>query len=1198
MQRVATLGTSRWLHALFSAALLAILAFAFACACNAAPLAPCAGVLEFMALSRIPVPGGHVNAAGGNYFHERVDLALDTRLGPFAIGAVYNSSSGWTWSFDATYKGGTLSDATAASTPMSSLAANAAAPGTHWVKLDATRVKTKGGLVHEFDASSGRLLAIYWSSSAYPRLRFVQTQLGAQWRTSAVEQCTSATACAPVFRLAYDLNARLTRIDDRAGRAALFAYDAAGQLASARDGLDVAKGWPGERYAYAGNLLASITSSEGERIEIASDPLGRTAEVRAVGEGDPTWRFGYELPNAAGVSVTTATDPLGFATSYAIDLAARAVSVTNPLAERTDFSWSGMRPASRTLPDGTISVWTWLDDEVASETLPSGNVRAFTYRTDGVNREQPSARALLESRDSVGLLERRGYDANGRLTSVTNGASETTTYAYAADQAVWSIISPDGTEVRLTSTGDHGWPSFTTFAGSSDAAVDSYDEVGNRVRGTTPDPLSGGVVQRGFDADRNLAAIDVIDAPASSSPTLQTITQEHRSDGQLRRVLRPGGGTTTFNYDALGRLAAIAEQASPGATPQPGAESTTTLARDLLGRITAVERANGMREERSYDAAGRLSRRRTLRNGVLESDVVFVFAAGRLVRAHDAGGFDEAYEYDAAGRLRAVKHSQGETTRLTYDRRSRLTQTELTLPGASPLALLVHGYDLADREISLGYLGSSLITRQFVAGRVERTYYGNGVRQDHFRSTQSGRATGRELWRNGKRIEKSDYTLEAAPGGAITQLRSRVSDGTSADTTTQEDFAYATRSGQNAMERRVASSLATATGTPAEQIHYDALSNFTGGVATGMARVVAYNAERNRVLSAEMPSSSPYLPALPSAFAHDAAGFVVSETVGGFGFGTNAFSWNARGQLAAIRSDGALVASFGYDALGRRSERTLGGITKRWRFGGLVETNAAGQPLAIDFGEVRIDLAGQHRYRHADLRGNPKHVTNAAGRLARHNVYSAYGQSGALGPQADDVGFAGGTPIATPHGQYLLIGARLYSPMLARFFAPDPVWNPLNAYAYTLGNPVDFWDPAGLHAGSHIDLWQGRIGVARSVLAFTGAVLLFVAAPVGIPTAVAAVAVAGLGLAVVDSILDLEKVTHAHNERSSNERGETPENRGGGAASLGGGGWAGNTGGSGGDGVVCSDDGMSTICTGGSISITSGWNGSSHIWLY
>jgi RHS repeat-associated protein len=1193
MDRAATSSPARWAHAFFSAAVLAILAFA----CNSAPLAPRAGLFEFTAPSRVPVPGGHVNAGGGNYFHERVDLALDTRLGPFAIGAVYNSAWGWQWSVDASYKNGTLRDASAASVPMSSLAAGAAAPGTHWVKLDATRVKTKGGLVHEFDATSGRLLAIHWSSSSYPRLRFVQAQVAGQWRAAAVDQCTSATACSPVFTLSYDAGARLTRVDDRAGRRALFGYDAAGKLASARDGLDVAKGWPGERYTYAGNFLASITSSEGERVEIASDPQGRTTEVRAVGAGDPSWRFSHGLPSAAGVYTIAATDPLGFVTTYAVDASARTLSVTNPLAERTDFAWSGLRPASRTLPDGTRTLWTWAGDEVASETLPSGNVRTFTYRADGVNREQPSARALLELRDSLGLLERRSYDASGRLTSVTNGASETTTFVYGADEALASVTSPDASEARLTSTGEHGWPSFVAFAGSSDAAVSTYDAVGNRLRGTTPDPLSGGVARRSFDADRNVAAIEVLDAPAGGAPALQTIAQEHRSDGRLLRVERPGGGVTTFSYDALGRLVATAEQASPGAAPQPGSESVTTIARDLLGRVVAVERANGMREELSYDAAGRISRRRALKNGVLESDVAFEFAAGRLVRVHDANGFDEAFAYDAAGRMREVVHSQGETTRIAYDTRSRPTQTELTLSGSTPLATLAHGYDLAGRETSLSYLGANLIARQFVAGRIERTQYGNGVRQDHFRSTQTGRATGRELWRNGQRIEKSDYALEPAPGGAITQLRSRVNDNTSADGTTQEDFSYATLYGQNAMERRVASSLAGASGAAAERIVYDALSNFTGGAARGMAASVTYNAEGNRLLSALHATGSPYGLDPTSTFSQDAAGYVTAETVGigPYPLSTNTFSWNARGQLAEIRSDGVLVASFGYDALGRRSERTLSGVTKRWRFGGLVEANAMGQPVAIDLGEVRIDLAGQHLYRHADLRGNPKHVTNAAGRVVRHNLYSAYGQAGVLGAQADDVGFARGTPIATPNVQYVLLGERLYSPMLARFLAPDPVWNPINQYSYTLGNPVDFWDPSGLHAGSHIDLWQARIAVARSVLAFTAGFLLFVAAPAGLPVVVAAIAVAGLGLAVVDSILELKAQVAAHNELTRSERHNTPERpQGGGAVSVGGGGGTGYTGG-GGFAEVCSSDGFGTLCTRSPIS--SGWVSYPHISL-
>ena len=81
---------ARYAHVLLSSALLALLLFA----CNAAPLAPRAGLFEFMAPSVVAVPGGHVNAAGGNYFHRVPLLSLDTRVGPFSLEAVYNIGTG------------------------------------------------------------------------------------------------------------------------------------------------------------------------------------------------------------------------------------------------------------------------------------------------------------------------------------------------------------------------------------------------------------------------------------------------------------------------------------------------------------------------------------------------------------------------------------------------------------------------------------------------------------------------------------------------------------------------------------------------------------------------------------------------------------------------------------------------------------------------------------------------------------------------------------------------------------------------------------------------------------------------------------------------------------------------------------------------------------------------------------------------
>ena len=44
-------------------------------------------------------------ASGGNLFVKRNDLIVDTRLGSWSVGAVWNSATGeWLWSFDPSLK--------------------------------------------------------------------------------------------------------------------------------------------------------------------------------------------------------------------------------------------------------------------------------------------------------------------------------------------------------------------------------------------------------------------------------------------------------------------------------------------------------------------------------------------------------------------------------------------------------------------------------------------------------------------------------------------------------------------------------------------------------------------------------------------------------------------------------------------------------------------------------------------------------------------------------------------------------------------------------------------------------------------------------------------------------------------------------------------------------------------------------------
>ena len=1107
MRRAATSSPARWLHAFLSAALLTALLFA----CNAEPLVPRAGLFEFMELSRVPVPGGHVNAAGGNYFHELTALELDTRLGPLAIGAVYNSGRGWTFSVDATYKNGTLRDASGASLPLATLAAGDTAPGTHWVKLDATRVKTKGGLLHEFDPTTGRLVAMHWARASYPRLRFVQAQLGTQWRTSAVVQCTSPTACSPVLTLGYDATARLTRVDDRAGRTALFSYDSAGKLSAARDGLDVAQGWPGERYAYAGALLASIVSSEGERIEIVCDPMGRATQVRAVGAGDPTWRFSHGLPSATGVYTIAATDPLGFVTSYAVDGSARLLSLTNALGERTTYTWSGLRPASQTLPDGATTRWTWASDDMASETLPSGNVRTFTYQVDAQNRDDALARPLLELRDALGLVERRAYDHYGWITWLENGANEIQRFANNPDGSLWLFTDADEAVYRFDDVGEHGWPRYVSHGISLSSVTElRYDAVGNALTMAMPTPYSGGVREYAYDHDRNLARILVSDQPRPPASTqLHAIDLAYRSDGRLSRVTRPYGGETLFVYDALGRAIERRERVSAGATSENTYRSTR-FSYDALGRLTASELPNGMRLERGFDAAGRLASLASLRSGSVETDVRFAYQAGRLVAARSPdGSFDEALTWDAAGRLIETRHTLGESTHASWDVRSRMTGAAFTWTNGAPVAALAASYDLADRQLELSALGSTLVQQIFSDGRLQSVVHGNGIERRSQRVTRHMFESANDLLRGPTPLARGDNTVNAELAGGLQATSVVVKNSGALNATAAESFSYASIYTPAGPDRRLAAGVSPS-GQP-ESFYYDALSNLIG-IDAGVPRSIAYNAEHNRVLSTTLLGG-----ALPPAWqhTHDEAGFELARTFSAQGSATTTtFTWNALGKLSAIVTGGAPDVVLSYDALGRRRSLVAEGAERRWRFGGVVEADALDAPVAIDLGVVRIALDGAHRYRHPDTRGNTQIVSNAAGQLVSLTRYGAYGESLTSGLPNRDFGFARGTHLATRAGEFVLLGSRVLDPRGGRFLSPDPVWNPINDTAYTFGNPVDFWDRSGLHPGHtggisdhrEIELAQVARDNAAQIAVAAVATAAATKSPAAIGAAVAAVA--------------------------------------------------------------------------------------------
>ncbi len=205
-------------------------------------------------------------------------------------------------------------------------------------------------------------------------------------------------------------------------------------------------------------------------------------------------------------------------------------------------------------------------------------------------------------------------------------------------------------------------------------------------------------------------------------------------------------------------------------------------------------------------------------------------------------------------------------------------------------------------------------------------------------------------------------------------------------------------------------------------------------------------------------------------YEYDAGGFVTRR-------GDDQFTWTPTGALASYGPVGASAGTveFAYDGLGRPTSRSVTGApawTKTFRFGGMVQEDPNGD-RKLDLGFVVVDTAGPGRlFRHLDHRSNVKFLTDESGNAVTHYHYDAYGLTDIDGDANVDHErrFAGGLDL----GEVTVLGARVLDPLTARFLSPDPIYNDVNQYSYTLGNPVELWDPGGDVAVLIVAYWVYR----------------------------------------------------------------------------------------------------------------------------
>jgi RHS repeat-associated protein len=185
------------------------------------------------------------------------------------------------------------------------------------------------------------------------------------------------------------------------------------------------------------------------------------------------------------------------------------------------------------------------------------------------------------------------------------------------------------------------------------------------------------------------------------------------------------------------------------------------------------------------------------------------------------------------------------------------------------------------------------------------------------------------------------------------------------------------------------------------------------------------------------------------------------------GPGLQAFTWDARDRLRGL-SGPSTSASFAYDALGRRAQRTVNSLLTQFHYDGLDivrESGGAGdasylRTLAIDEALAR----NQDTFFLGEALGSTAALTDPTGAPVTEYSYSPFGTTSATGaPSPNPFQYTGRENDGAGLYYYR---ARYYEPGRGRLVQEDPIrlLDESNIYTYADNRPVANVDPLGLYS--------------------------------------------------------------------------------------------------------------------------------------
>ncbi|MBE2259307.1 MAG: RHS repeat protein, partial [Rhodobacteraceae bacterium] len=606
-----------------------------------------------------------------------------------------------------------------------------------------------------------------------------------------------------------------------------------------------------------------------------------------------------------------------------------------------------------------------------------------------------------------------GYNASGRITSVTDSDGRQTLYTYdASNEHLLSVRDYDG---RITSYSyisgqgavrEHAL-SQITFADGSHRTY-TYDSHG-RLASTSRD---GGTetISFSYDTAGTVTATDALGNASqfffddwgtilkSTNPLGNSVLLSMDGNRNLSSVTDPAGFTSLFQYDARDNLTRFTDAMGHATsftyttdfnrldklTDANG--NLTDYNYDSRGNLTNITYADSSQERWAYDSLGQ-STTWTNRRG---TPVGFTYDGdGQITRKAYADGTHVDYLYDARGNLTSATDATGTTT-LTYDANDYLTRIDYPGPGGRSLA---YTYDSGGRRAtSTDQLGHQLHYEFDAVGRLSRITDESSAQVVLYEYDAAGRMARKTLG-NGV---YTTYDYDAA--GQLLHLVNHKADAT---VLSRFDYSYDSRG------RRI--SMDTLDG--AWTYGYDDIGQLTHAVfvstnpaITDQDLLYVYDAMGNRIQTIENGITTAYTTnnlnqytrVGDTSYAFDADGNLVSETSLS---GTVLYSFDDENRLIAVQKGGDAWA-YTYDAFSQRVAASHNGVATRYTIdpiglGNVVgEYDATGSLVAAHdygFGLLSRTTSGASSWYTFDSLGNTSELTAAVGKVLNRYSYSPFG---------------------------------------------------------------------------------------------------------------------------------------------------------------------------------------------------------------